>query len=75
VSILDSGGVSELYKFIESCRRAGTTVYLADLQFQPMKTLSKAGFKPDGFSCRVFASLSEALAATGQVMKNTDLAQ
>lgn len=75
VSILDSGGVSELYKFIESCRRAGTTVYLADLQFQPMKTLSKAGFRPDGVSCRVFPSLSEALVAAGQMMKNTDLAQ
>ncbi|MEZ5529916.1 MAG: C4-dicarboxylic acid transporter DauA [Porticoccaceae bacterium] len=75
VSILDSGGVSELYKFIESCRRAGTTVYLADLQFQPMKTLSKAGFRPDGVSCRVFPSLSEALASAGQMMKDSGLAQ
>ncbi len=61
VSILDSGGVSELYKFIDTCNRAGTIVYLADLQFQPLKTLTKAGFSPDGTSCRVFPTLAEAL--------------
>ncbi|WP_461482516.1 C4-dicarboxylic acid transporter DauA [Porticoccus sp.] len=66
VSILDSGGVSELYQFIDSCRRAGTVVYLADLQFQPLKTLSKAGFKPDGSHCRVFPTLSEALAVVAE---------
>lgn len=62
VSILDSGGVAELYKFLESCRAEGTVVYLADLQFQPMKTLSRAGFSPDGMLCRVFPTLAEALA-------------
>jgi len=63
VSILDSGGVSELYKFLEACRVAGTVVYLADLQFQPMKTLSRAGFSPDGVRCRIFPTLAEALEA------------
>ncbi|TNE76148.1 MAG: C4-dicarboxylic acid transporter DauA [Gammaproteobacteria bacterium] len=63
VSILDSGGVSELYKFLETCRAAGTVVYLADLQFQPLKTLSRAGFKPDGVHCRMFPTLAEALEA------------
>ncbi|TNF05468.1 MAG: C4-dicarboxylic acid transporter DauA [Gammaproteobacteria bacterium] len=61
VSILDSGGVAELYKFLETCKNAGTTVYLADLQFQPLKTLSRAGFSPDGVHCRVFPTLAEAL--------------
>jgi sulfate permease, SulP family len=61
VSILDSGGVAALTKFIEKCKKTDTHVYLADFQFQPLKTLSKAKFKPDGIICRTFSTLSGAL--------------
>lgn len=61
VSVLDSGGVAALYKLIEKCAKTNTRLYLADFQFQPLKTLSKAEFLPDGKKCRVFSTLSEAL--------------
>jgi len=61
VSILDSGGVSALNKFIAKCSKTNTHVYLADFQFQPLKTLSKAKFKPDGKICKTFSTLTEAL--------------
>jgi len=61
VSILDSGGVAALNKFIASCTKNNTHVYLADFQFQPLKTLAKAKFKPDGNICETFSTLEEAL--------------
>jgi len=63
VSILDSGGVAALTKYIEKCKKSGTHVYLADFQFQPLKTLAKAKFKPDGVITKTFASLYDALAS------------
>ncbi|QDE32769.1 C4-dicarboxylic acid transporter DauA [Shewanella polaris] len=63
VSILDSGGVSALYKFINKCQHHNTRVLLADFQFQPLKTLAKAGFKPDGVQCVTYSTLADALDA------------
>lgn len=63
VSILDSGGVAALTKYIEKCKKTGIHVYLADFQFQPLKTLAKANFKPDGVNTKTFASLYDALAS------------
>jgi len=61
VSILDSGGVAALYKFIAQCKQNNTRVLLADFQFQPLKTLAKAGFKPDGMHCITYSTLADAL--------------
>jgi len=61
VSILDSGGVNALYKFLDKCKKSSTIVILADFQFQPLKTLAKAGFEPDGQSCRTYSTLADAL--------------
>lgn len=61
VSLLDSGGVSALYKFIAKCKHDNTRVLLADFQFQPLKTLAKAGFKPDGVQCVTYSTLAGAL--------------
>tara|TARA_R110002126_G_scaffold212144_1_gene358749 strand:- start:8200 stop:9921 length:1722 start_codon:yes stop_codon:yes gene_type:complete len=61
VSILDSGGVSALYKYIAKCKHHNTRVLLADFQFQPLKTLAKAGFKPDGVQCVTYSTLADAL--------------
>ncbi|MBL4908623.1 MAG: C4-dicarboxylic acid transporter DauA, partial [Alteromonadaceae bacterium] len=52
-----------LTKYIEKCKKSGTHVYLADFQFQPLKTLAKAKFKPDGVITKTFASLYDALAS------------
>jgi SulP family sulfate permease len=63
VSILDSGGVAALHKFIDKCSKSGTRIYLADFQFQPLKTLAKSGFRPDGVVCETYSTLSAALNA------------
>jgi len=61
VSILDSGGVAALYKFIDKCKSRNTILLLADFQFQPLKTLAKAEFSPDGETCQVFSTLLDAI--------------
>jgi SulP family sulfate permease len=63
VSILDSGGVAALNKFIDKCGKSDTYIYLADFQFQPLKTLAKSGFRPDGVICETYSTLSAALNA------------
>jgi SulP family sulfate permease len=67
VSVLDSGGVAALNKFIDKCARTDTQLYLADFQYQPLKTLAKAGFRPDKKACFVYPTLSEALIELSKV--------
>lgn len=61
VTILDAGGMSALNKFITHCGRLNTQVLLADVQFQPLKTLKKANFNPDPGVCSMYSTLSLAL--------------
>lgn len=63
VPILDAGGLVALERFLEFCANHRVTVFLADFQFQPLKTLVKAGFSPDNYSCscKLFPTLSAAL--------------
>lgn len=61
VSILDSGGVAALTKFIQACSDSSTELYLADFQRQPLKTLSRSGLSPDQAPYAIFPTLAEAL--------------
>ncbi|MCX2780803.1 C4-dicarboxylic acid transporter DauA [Microbulbifer thermotolerans] len=61
VPILDAGGLSALTNFLGKCAASDTRVYLADFQYQPLKTLAKAGFKPDQWGCTLFPTLADAL--------------
>ncbi len=61
VSVLDAGGYSALNKFLTLCATNNTRVVLADLQFQPMKTLARAGFNPEASNCRIFPTLAASL--------------
>jgi|TARA_B110000503_G_scaffold37553_1_gene61411 SulP family sulfate permease len=61
VSILDSGGLSALNRFLDKCAKSNTQVYLTDFQYQPLKTLSRAGFSSDRNICTVYTTLSTAL--------------
>ncbi len=63
VPILDAGGTAALNKLISQCQRTGTKVLVADLQFQPLKTLARAGVKPVPGVSAYYSSLSEALTA------------
>ncbi len=42
VPILDAGGLSAFNRFIEECVQQQTKIIVAELQFQPLKTLAKA---------------------------------
>ncbi|BBP45158.1 sodium-independent anion transporter [Thiosulfatimonas sediminis] len=60
VTILDSGGLAALRRFIALAERNGVEVYLSELQFQPLKTLARYGLDKFGDHFRLFASLDEA---------------
>lgn len=61
VPLLDAGGLAALEKLRASCRTSGTELLIADLQFQPLKTLAKAGVKPEPGALTFYATLREAL--------------
>ena len=63
VSMLDSGGLAALCKFLDLCKLQRTKVYLCDFQFQPLRVLAKSGFKPDGYTVFTFSTLADALQA------------
>ena len=62
VTILDAGGLSALNKLIASCRQTGTRLVIADLQFQPLRTLARAGVKPETGVTHFYPTLDAALA-------------
>lgn len=46
VPLLDAGGLSALTKFINACSKYSTKLVMSDIQFQPLKTLARAGTRP-----------------------------
>ncbi len=63
VTVLDAGGLSALTKLIGTCRDSGSQVVIADLQFQPLRTLARADIKPEQGVSRFYPTLDAALAA------------
>lgn len=61
VPVLDAGGLSALNRFIDVCRKQGTEVVIADLQFQPLKTMARSGMTPIEHSLSFHSTLKEAL--------------
>lgn len=61
VTVLDAGGLSALNKLVEICRAEGTRIVIADLQFQPLKTLTRAGVGPVEGVSSFYSSLDAAL--------------
>ncbi len=64
VSLLDAGGLAALNKFIEACRKNSTEIIIADLQFQPLKTIARSGIQPIEGELLFTATLQDALEAT-----------
>ncbi|WKE65875.1 C4-dicarboxylic acid transporter DauA [Gallaecimonas kandeliae] len=62
VPILDAGGLAAFNRFISSCRKADTEIRVAELQFQPLRTLARAGMKPIEGALSFHPSLEAALA-------------
>ncbi|WP_372964693.1 C4-dicarboxylic acid transporter DauA [Marinobacter sp.] len=63
VTVLDAGGLSALNKLIASCRESRTEILIADLQFQPLRTLARAGVKPEPGVSSFYPTLAAALEA------------
>ncbi|NRQ41628.1 C4-dicarboxylic acid transporter DauA [Rheinheimera sp. YQF-2] len=61
VPLLDAGGLAALNKLISKCHKSKTRLVIADLQFQPLKTLAKAGVKPVPGLLSFYPTLREAL--------------
>ena len=72
VPILDAGGLSALNKLIATCERDGTQIVIADLQFQPLRTLARAGVAPIAGVSRYTSSLDEALRLISCPASETD---
>lgn len=63
VTILDSGGLSALRRFVANAEAHGVDVYVSELQFQPLRTLVRYGLDKFGPQFKLFGSLDEAQAA------------
>jgi SulP family sulfate permease len=63
VSMLDAGGVAALHKLITHCQNLGAQLILTDLQFQPLRTLAKAGVTPIDGVFRLYPTLDDACEA------------
>jgi len=62
VPVLDAGGLSALTKFLDGCRKRETKVIVADLQFQPLKTIARAQLHPVDGWLAFTSTLREAIA-------------
>lgn len=61
VTLLDSGGVSALNELTAFCAKEKKKILIADLQFQPLKTLSRAKVKPVTGVTSFYSTLNEAI--------------
>lgn len=61
VPLLDAGGLAALDKLLHNCRKHNVELLVADLQFQPLKTLAKAGIQPEPGQLTFYPTLREAL--------------
>ena len=62
VTIIDSGGLSALRRFVTNAEKYGVEVYLSELQFQPLKTLARYGLDNFGEHFKLFSLLDDAQA-------------
>ena len=62
VPVMDAGGLSALTRFLDGCRARDTRVIVADLQFQPLKTIARGGLKPVEGMVLFTSTLREAIA-------------
>ena len=60
VTLLDAGGVAAMNKLVTYCAREGKQIVIADLQFQPLKTLARAKVAPIPGVTSFYSTLHEA---------------
>ncbi len=64
VPLIDAGGLSSFSRYLEALQLKGTLLIVADLQFQPLKTLAKAQIKPIDQRLVFTPTLAEAVSMT-----------
>jgi len=67
VPMLDAGGLSALERYIVSCRARNVELLIADLQFQPLRALARAGIRPIEGELTFTPTLAEALDRLRQI--------
>ncbi|MBR9866600.1 MAG: C4-dicarboxylic acid transporter DauA [Oceanospirillales bacterium] len=72
VPILDAGGFSALNHFLEAKLNTGSFVIIADLQFQPLKNIAKAGLTPIEQKLVFTPTLAEAISVAGSKVINNN---
>ncbi len=63
VTMLDNGGVSSLARLIQFCEGKDTRLVLTDLNFQPLKALTRANLRPIEGRFKLYPNLQEAISA------------
>ena len=61
VTVLDAGGLASLRKFLSACEKYETEVVIAELQFQPLKTIARSGLQPQPGRLTFEPTLAQAL--------------
>jgi SulP family sulfate permease len=61
VTLLDAGGVAAMNKLVDFCAKDNKQLCIADLQFQPLRTLARADVKPLQGVTTFYATLHEAI--------------
>ncbi len=61
VTLLDAGGLSAMKAFLQECGLKGKLLIIADLQFQPLRTVARAGLKPEPERLLFTATLADAI--------------
>ena len=61
VTLLDAGGVAALNKLVDSCAKDNKQLIIADLQFQPLKTMARANVVPIEGVTKFYSTLHEAI--------------
>jgi len=62
VPVLDAGGLSALTRYLDACLKRDVRVIVADLQFQPLRTLARASLMPIEGRLAFTSTLREAIA-------------
>lgn len=74
-SYLDAGGLAAIEKLMAHCKKTQTTIYFADWQFQPLKTLARARDTQAGPLDLSYGSLDKAIVAVLDSDKNRLLSE
>lgn len=61
VPLLDAGGLDAFLHFVDHAQTAGFKLVVADLQFQPLRTLARAGVEPIEEQLRFTSTMAEAI--------------